>query len=177
MECFGKLSFVQFPAGIPGIQYWKFFCNSNLLAAFVDAVPFGNGYSLPLSVKQVLPLKFVNSGYHGEHQLPCRRSCVQLLFVADKMDPLLLQLFYQFQQVFRASGKTAKVMDVYSVPFSHKIQHGFELWTICVLAADLLCEPFLNVMLLQGFDLPCFVLFFRADTHISHSHLIQSFQK
>ena len=88
MKQLRQLSLGHLPAGVPGIELWKVIRHGYFLPALIDAVPFGNGDSFSLPVQQVLPLKFIDGGNHGEHELPGRRPGVQVLFVADQMHTL-----------------------------------------------------------------------------------------
>lgn len=90
VQCFSQLPFVQFPAGIAGIQSGKIIRYNNLLSPLVHTVPFGNGDPFPLAVEQILAFKFVDGGDHSQHQLSGRGSGVQLLLVTDQMYALCL---------------------------------------------------------------------------------------
>ena len=61
-------------------------------------------------------------------------------------------------------------MDINRVSLAHKVKQGLQLWPFGIFAADFFGKPFVDVMLLQGFNLPCFVLLNSGDADIGNIH-------
>ena len=59
-------------------------------------------------------------------------------------------------------------MNINRVAFSHIVQHSFKLWAVHVFTADLFSVPLVDVVLLEGFNLPRLVLFSGGNSYISN---------
>ena len=138
------------------------------LTAFELARCFGDCNSFPLTFQQILTLKLVDGCNHCQHQLSRGSAGVKILLIRYKMHILSLQLLHNGKEVFGTAGKAAKVVDINGIAFPHIVQHGFQLWAVHVLAADLFREPLVDTVFLEGFNLPCLVLFSGGNSYISN---------
>ena len=61
-------------------------------------------------------------------------------------------------------------MDVDGITLTHKVEHGLQLWTMRILAADFFGKPLVDIVRAQGFHLPCLILFGGGDSYIGNIH-------
>src|SRR5208282_5201156 len=106
------------------------------------------GNALALALEHHGALEFGNGADHGEHQLPSRRTCIDVQVDDPKIGCFALECVGDCEQVGRRSRQAVKFGHDERVTFPHEIERGVELVTLGN-RARLLAENLVATELLQ----------------------------